>query len=197
MMGAALLLVAMSPASAQEPGSARFEIGAQAAAAQQNVPQPVKEAEAALEEAAERFGLGVFAGVGLDPELIMFGGHARFGPIFTPNLQFRPGIEFGVGEVTTLFGVHFDFLYTLPGATRTTRWTPYVGAGPNLGVSHMGFEADDEEVEERNRFDFSDTDFDGGLNVLVGVRNREGVFLELKATAYGVSNVKLLAGFNF
>ena len=72
-------------------------------------------------------------------------------------------------------------------------------AGPNFALSHRGFDTDDQNVEDddRNRFDFSDTDFVGGLNFFAGARVRNGMFLEMKATAYGVSNVRLLVGFNF
>ena len=139
-----------------------------------------------MEDAARRFRLGVRAGVGLDPELINFGAHGMLGPIFSPNVTFRPGIEFGVGEITTMFGVNLDVLYTLPGANAQTRWLPYFGGGPNFGMSHRGFETDDEDNvdgddDTRNRFDFSDTDFNGGFNFIVGARNRGGTFFELKS----------------
>jgi hypothetical protein len=39
--------------------------------------------------------------------------------------------------------------------------------------------------------------FEGGVNFIVGARRPSGMFLEMKATAYGVSNVRLLMGFNF
>jgi hypothetical protein len=55
----------------------------------------------------------------------------------------------------------------------------------------------DDDLEDRNRFDFSDTDFHGGMNFIAGARNQSGVFFEMKATAYGVSNIRFLAGFNF
>jgi hypothetical protein len=175
---------------------------------QPNTPAEARQAEDAVERVVERFRVGVEGGVGLDPELIMFGAHAAFAPIFSRNVEFRPGIEFGVGEITTLFGINLDVLYLLPGSTRTTRWMPYVGAGPNFGLSHRGFETEDGDNVEvdgvdvgdgdtRNRFDFSDTDFNGGLNFIAGARSQGGVFFELKATAYGVSNIRLLAGFNF
>jgi hypothetical protein len=165
------------------------------AAAQQNVPPKAQDAEDKVERAVKRFGIGVEAGVALDPELIDFGAHGTFGPIFHRNVEFRPGIEFGVGELTTTFGINLDVLYTLPGATRQTRWTPYVGAGPNFALSHRGFESD--SANPTNRFNFSDTSFDAGLNFIAGARNRNGMFLEMRATAYGVANVRLLAGFNF
>jgi hypothetical protein len=163
--------------------------------AQQNVPAKAQDAEGSVERAVKRFGVGVEGGVGLDPELIDFGAHATFGPMFHRNVQFRPGIEFGVGEVTTTLGINLDVLYTFPGSTRQTRWTPYLGAGPNFGLSHRGFESATDP--QGNRFNFSDTSFDAGLNFIAGTRNRSGLFLEMRATAYGVSNVRLLAGFNF
>lgn len=167
---------------------------------QSNVPPQVRQAEDEVERVVRRFRIGVEGGVGVDPELIMFGAHGAFGPIFTRGLDFRPGIEFGVGELTTLFGINLDVLYALPGTAGGARWRPYIGAGPNFTLSHRGFETDDDDDEEdddRNRFDFSDTDFEGGLNFIAGARHRNGTFFELKATAYGVTNVRLLVGFDF
>jgi hypothetical protein len=163
---------------------------------QSNVPSEVRQAEDAAERAVRRFRIGAEAGVGLDPELIMFGAHGAFGPLFSRNIEFRPGVEFGIGELTTTFGVNLDVLYTLPGGPRGAGWSPYVGAGPNLALSHRGIDADELD-DDRNRFDFSDTDFEGGVNFIAGARRRNGMFLEMKATAYGVSNVRLLVGFNF
>jgi hypothetical protein len=185
-----------------------------AALAQQNVPPAAQNAQNTAAETARKFGAGVQGGIGLDPEIIDFGAHATFGPIFTPSLQFRPGIEFGIGEVTTLFGINLDLLYTMPGFDRDTTWRPYVGAGPNFTLSHRGFETDETDkvdtpgttttttttattTDQPGRFDFSDTDFSGGMNFIVGMRKRSGAFFEMKATAWGVANVRLLAGFNF
>lgn len=166
----------------------------------QNVPAAARNAEDSIERTARRFGIGVEGGVSLDPELIDIGAHATFGPIFRPNVQFRPGIEFGFGELTTLFAINLDVLYTLPGTTRQTRWMPYVGAGPNFTLSHRGFSTPtdgDGNVDDGSRFDFGDTKFSNGFNFIAGARNQRGVSLEMKATAWGVSNVRLLAGFRF
>lgn len=180
--------------------------GGAAALQQSNVPAAGQQAVADVEEAARRFRLGVRGGVALDPELIDFGAHATFGPIFTPSLAFRPGIEFGVGEVTTMFGINLDVLYTFP-RSAGQRWTPYLGAGPNFALSHRGFsteEGDKVDIDGNgvvddtpSRFDFSDTDFKSGFNFIAGARSRSGVFFEMNATAYGVSNIRLLGGFNF
>jgi len=184
-------------ASAQQASgrASRSEgFSAPAAGQQTNVPRAVQQAEDAVERAVRRFRIGVEGGVGLDPELIMFGAHGAFAPIFHRNVEFRPGVEFGVGELTTLFGINLDVLYTLPGGSGGTRWVPYVGTGPNFSLSHRGFEADE---DDGSRFDFGDTDFEGGFNFIAGARKQNGMFLEMKATAYGVSNIRLLAGFNF
>lgn len=192
----AVLLAAPLTASAQEPSRLAVQQSV-SASDQQNVPPKAEQTEDAVERAVKRFGIGVEAGVALDPELIMFGAHGTFGPIFHQGVQFRPGIEFGVGEVTTTFGINLDVLYTLPGATRQTRWAPYVGAGPNFSLSHRGFDSTTTGENPNNRFNFSDTSFEAGMNFIAGVRNRNGLFLEMRATAYGVSNVGLMAGFNF
>jgi len=188
-----LLLPGISSAQQTPIGTPVFA-AAQTSAQQSNVPPEVKQAENAVESAVRRFHIGVFGGVALDPELIEFGAHAAFGPFFGKNIEFRPGFDLGVGEVTTQFGINLDVLYIMPGSTTSTRWAPYLGFGGNFGLSHEGFE---EEDEEGNRFDFSDTDFEGGMNFIVGMRSPRGVFFEMRATAYGVSAIRLLGGFNF
>jgi hypothetical protein len=172
-----------------------------------NVPAAARQAEQEVESAVRRYGIGVDAGIGLDPELIMIGAHGRFGPIFRRGVEFRPGVEIGIGELTTLLGINLDVVYLLPGSNRQSRWMPYVGVGPTFGLSHRGFSADDSDnvsvqgvVDTNpndNRFDFSDTDFNGGVNFFAGARNQRGLSFELKATAWGVSHIRMLVGFNF
>ena len=170
---------------------------------QTNVPPEVRQAEETVERTARRFRLGVDAGVGLDPELLMFGAHTTFGPLFHRNVDVKPGIEFGLGEVTTMFGINLDVLYRLPGVAGGSRWTPYVGAGPNFALSHRAFDIrdedddDDDDADDGNRFDFSDTDFVSGFNFFAGARAANGMFLEMKATAYGVSNIRFIVGYDF
>lgn len=199
----AVLLVARVDALAQGSSDVLFRpAGIDLTTAQQNaqgnVPAPAAQAENAVEDTVRRFRIGVEGGVMVDPELIDFGAHATFGPIFKRGVDFRPGFEIGVGEITTLFAINLDVTWTLPGATRTTRWTPYIGAGPSFGLSHRGFDTTgDPEADSNSRFDFGDTDFEGGFNFIAGARSRSGVFFEMKATAYGISAVRLLAGYNF
>jgi hypothetical protein len=163
-----------------------------------NVPTKAQQAESSVENAVRRFHIGVQGGVALDPELIDIGAHGSFGPIFHNNVEFRPGFELGFGEITTLFGINLDVLYVLPGSTSSTRWSPYLGAGPNFSLSHRSVDTtNDPEADANSRFDFSDTDFKTGLNFIAGARSRSGMFFEMRATAYGVATVRLLAGFNF
>lgn len=172
---------------------------------QQNQPRTAQKVESEAERTVKRFRIGVQGGVGLDPEIVDVGVHAAFGPIFTRNVQFRPVFEIGLGEVTTLLGINLDVLYMFQGSERETQWAPYVGGGPNFGLSHQDFGPDDlddvdvpnDGEDGDNRFDFSDTDFNGGVNFIVGMRKQSGTFFEMKATAWGVSNVRLLVGFNF
>jgi hypothetical protein len=181
------------------------------ASAQQSVP-PAQQVEAAVTDVIDRFRIGFVFGVGLDPELIQIGAHGAFGPFFSESLEFRPGIEFGFGEVTTIFGINLDAIFMFGEATDKSRWVPYVGGGPNFSIRNRGFTEsaedteedgdsvegeDGEEVDEPSRFDFSDTDFTAGFNFIAGARRANGMFFEMKATAYGISNIRLLVGFNF
>jgi len=180
-------------------------VGASTPGFAQNVPPPAQRAQGAVERAVDRYRIGVEAGVGLDPELVVFGGHGTFGPIFNNAVVFRPGLEAGIGEVTTFLGINLDVLYRFPVSDPQTPWRAYIGAGPTFGLSHRGFEVDEADHVDvpgavnnnRNRFDFSDTDFNRGMNFIAGARNQRGLFFEMRATAWGVSNLRLLAGFDF
>jgi hypothetical protein len=179
----------------------------QSNAQQGNTGAGAQQAADDAERTARRFRAGVEGGVGLDPQILHVGAFATFGPIFRPTIQFRPGIELGGGEITTVFGINLNVLYTIPGVSRDARWTPYVGAGPTFGLSHRGFETDEgehvdvdgdsDDDNDRSRFDFSDTDFNAGMNFIVGMRRQNNLFFEMRATAWGVSNVKLLVGTSF
>ena len=178
---------------------------------QPNTPPPAQRAQSEVTRTARRFNLGVQGGAGLDPELVDVGVHGQFGPIFTENFAFRPVFEVGAGELTTMLGINLDVLYTFGASGRDTRWTPYVGAGPQFGLSHMGFETDDLSnidvdgvtiVDNRtdntpNRFDLGHTYYTGGMNSIVAINIKPGAYFEMKATAWGVSTIRLLAGFNF
>jgi len=168
-----------------------------------NDQAPAQGAQNTVTEAVKKWNLGVYGGIALDPELITFGVFGKFAPIFSKDVSFRPGLYLSFGELTTEFGIDLDMLYTLPGADNA--WRTYVGGGPNFALSHQGFSApadsnsgdsSGDSSTTTDRFDFSDTSFDAGFNFIVGA-TRSKTFFEMKATAWGVSSVKLLAGFRF
>jgi hypothetical protein len=174
--------------------------------------QPTVPGQTAIENAVKKYGIGVDAGIGLDPEIIIIGLHGAFGQLFRKDVAFRPGFELGFGELTTELGFNLDVIYTLNDAQRSSGWKPYFGIGPNFALSHRGFSEENDSSttttttsstdgtttteETPDRFDFGDTDFDTGLNFIVGAR-RSNLFMEMKATAYGVATIRLMAGFDF
>jgi hypothetical protein len=169
-----------------------------------NVPVQIRQLESQIAKQARRYRAGFQIGAGLDPELISLSGHSSIGPVFNSNINFRPGLEFAFGEVTTLFGIHLDAIFTLPSMTRA-RWAPYIGVGPSFSFSHRGFSAETDtsietvtgQTQEVSRFDFGDFSWNNGLNFIVGVKAPSGMSFELKATPYGISKVRILGGFEF
>lgn len=168
--------------------------GPPAAATDDPVPPEVRALENSVERQLRRFNAGVVGGVSAQPELIMVGGHATFERVFRPPVSVRPGLQLGFGEVSTLLALDIDVIYTLTRPTRRTQWAPYVGAGPSLLLLRRSFEG---EEDDGARFDFGDFDAENGFNFIVGMRRRNGAFFEMKATASGVSDVRLLAGVTF
>lgn len=158
------------------------------------VPSEVRRLEGQIARQAERFRTGVRVGAGLDPEVLMFGVHAKVGPFFHRDVWFRPNIEAGFGEVTKFGALNLEAIYRLPITERQDRWSVYVGAGPGLNFISRNFE----EAEKGEReIDFSDFKFDGSLNFLAGVESRGGMFLEFKSSTYSVPSVKIAIGYNF
>ena len=163
------------------------------------IPQFLRELEQDIERQVRRYGVGVRAGVGLDPELVLLGVHAQVGPIFHPDVSVRPNIEFGIGEVTALLALNLEAVYRLPGTLRQGRWSAYVGAGPGFNFTHQNFERFTEEGGEDNRIDFGEFDHSASLNILGGIQYRSGVFIELKSSLYAAraSGLRVLFGYNF
>jgi hypothetical protein len=158
------------------------------------VPASIRRLEDAIKRETRKFGIGFRAGVGLDPEVILVGVHARLGPFFSRNLSFRPNVEFGFGEVTKLFAINLDAVYRLPFTPREGSWSAYLGAGPNFSFVSQSFA----RAETGNRsIDFDDFSFQAGLNILTGVQFRSGLFLEAKTTVYASPVLRLIMGYTF
>lgn len=167
-----------------------------AATSAQVVPPEVRRLERDIERQARRLQLGVRAGVGLDPELILLGVQSQVGPFFSDAIYFRPNVEFGFGEVTALFAINPEFVYRLPLSSRYARWSTYFGIGPGFNFVHQNFERIN---GNGSRIDFGEFKSDVGLNLLGGIRYRSGTFMELKTSVYSESSptLRLVVGYNF
>jgi hypothetical protein len=123
---------------------------------------------------------GIRAGVSGDPDQFFFGGHVETSPV-ADHLTFRPNVEIGVGNDTTLIGLNFEFAYWLQ-MKKAHPWRVYLGAGPaaNIYSVHNG-----------------GTDVRGGLNFLIGAQHNEGLFTEFKVGAIDSPSVKFTVGYAF
>jgi hypothetical protein len=120
---------------------------------------------------------GVQGGMSIDPDQVFFGGHVETSPLID-RLRFRPNVDIGLGDDITLIGFNFDFTYRF---TENRPWNLYAGAGPAL-----------------NWFDVNDNSTtDGGFNVLIGARQREGMFFEMKIGMVDSPDLKFGVGFTF
>ena len=155
------------------------------------VPLEIRTLESSVQRAARKFHLGVRGGIALDPELILIGVHAQFGPFFNQNLFFRPNVEFDWGEVTKMFGINAEMVYRLPLTSRFATWAVYFGGGPAFNFAEQSF--------GHNEVSFSDFRYDSALNVLLGVQYRSGLFAEMKTSIYAnpAPSFRLIVGYTF
>ena len=154
-----------------------------------NMPASIRQLQSDIERQVKWWGVGFRAGFTMDPELLLVGVHARFGPFFNRNFSFRPNLEFAFGEVTKQFEINLNGVYRLPFTPSYGRWSAYIGAGPSLGFAHRNFTDAD--------IDFGNFDFKGGLNILGGLEFRNGVFLEAKTTVYSSPTLRMVVGYTF
>jgi hypothetical protein len=119
--------------------------------------------------------VGVRAGVSADPDQFYFGGHAETAALFD-RLHFRPNVEIGIGDATTLIAFNFEFAYHFPTARN---WFVYAGAGPGLNLVR------------RN----GNTNSGGGLNLLMGAQHAGGLFAEFKVGTVDSPRVKFAVGY--
>jgi hypothetical protein len=159
------------------------------------IPPEVGRVESDIERSARHYQIGISAGVGLGPELIVLGATGQFGPIFSPDLYFRPGIEFGWGEVTTLVALNPDVVYRLPLSARNGQWTTYVGGGPGFNFTHQSFN----QTSGGSSVSFHKLHSDATLDVLGGIQHRGGMFTEIKTSVYAQTApvLSLSIGYHF
>jgi hypothetical protein len=120
---------------------------------------------------------GVQGGVSVDPDQVYFGGHVETTPLVN-RLRFRPNIDVGIGNDITLIGFNFEFTYAL---TEGRPWNVYVGAGPAINW----FDSDGGSGTE------------AGFNILIGAKNRDGLFFEIKVGAADSPDLKFGVGYTF
>jgi hypothetical protein len=133
--------------------------------------------------AAAQSGFGIRAGASSQPDQFFFGVHKDVAEV-VENFWFRPNAEVGVGNGLTLFSLNGEFAYDM-NLKSTTRWHPYVGAGPAFLIGSI----------RTPTGRVSDTG--GGFNFLGGIRQRKGFMAELKVGAFDSPDVKLGIGWTF
>jgi hypothetical protein len=160
------------------------------------VPPSVRNVENEIQHEARRWRLGARAGVGLDPELILFGVHSQIGPIFSRNVFFRPNADFEWGEVTDMVALNFEAAYRFPTSARRGQWAPYVGAGPSMNFIHQSFQT---QSGQNRDISFGNFDYETGFNIFMGFQNRHGTFFEVKTSLYSqpAPVLRLILGHNF
>lgn len=122
-------------------------------------------------------GVGVRAGLSIDPDQFFFGGHVETRPL-VDRLTFRPNAEIGVGDDFTLLTFNIEFAYWVP--LRNRDWRLYFGGGPALVIA-----AGDGD------------DVGGGFNILVGAEARRRLFFEFKVGFADSPDVKFTVGYTF
>jgi hypothetical protein len=141
------------------------------------LPPSVRNVEGQIQHEARRWRLGARTGIGLDPELVMFGVDSRMGPIFSRNVFFRPNADFEWGEVTDMVALNLEAVYRIPHTTRSGMWAPYVGAGPSLNFIHQSFQTKSGQGRD---ISFGNFDYETGFNILMGFRIGMARFLRLR-----------------
>jgi hypothetical protein len=126
--------------------------------------------------------VGVRAGVSADPDQFFFGAHAETKPL-VGQLTFRPNAEIGVGDDCALVALNLEFAWWIP--VPRQRFSVYLGAGPAANIySDRGNGGGGGGAS-------------GGLNFLVGVQHKEGLFAELKVGSIDSPSVRFTVGYVF
>jgi hypothetical protein len=120
---------------------------------------------------------GVRAGVSVNPDQVYIGGHIETSPLID-RLRFRPNVEIGFGDNVTLTTFNFEFVYGFPSRGP---WHLYAGGGPSVNFFRVN----------------SNTNSEGGFNLLVGTENRHGLFFEGKFGVASGADVKFGVGYTF
>jgi hypothetical protein len=168
-----------------QPASPNSGQAAQGAAPPAQVTQVANQ----IESGARRWHAGGRIGVGISPELFLFGLQSQIGPFFSPRLFFRPNAEFGFGELTDMFALNLEAAYHFNAPLRGN-WIPYFGVGPSLNFIHRG--------ASNGTVSFGNFNYKTGFNVFLGAQ-RHNTFVEMKTSLWSgqAPVLRLLIGYNF
>jgi hypothetical protein len=132
----------------------------------------------AASPAQAQIATGVQAGVSLDPDQFFLGGHVETAPLME-RVRFRPNLDLGIGNDVTLVAISLDFTYAF---TANRPWNIYAGAGPAINFYNADGGADGTEA---------------GFNLLVGAKQRDGMFFEMKIGLMDSPDLKFGVGYTF
>jgi hypothetical protein len=127
-------------------------------------------------------GFGVRAGATVDPDQIHFGLHYETRHI-AGQIHFRPNVELGLNDDLRLLALNGEFVYRAPVGNQ---WSLYGGGGPALNVFIVPVKDGDNH-----------TDYEPGINLLVGAQHNQGFFTEVKFGFIDSPNVKFTVGWQF
>jgi RNase P/RNase MRP subunit p29 len=183
-----------APASSTPPPSSATEAHVSAtqahggSGAQDTPAGPVNPTSLKIEAEARKLHVGGRVGFGLDPELVLFGPEARFGPFFSSRLMFQPNLEFGFGELTDMYAVNGDVAFHL--SKTYNAWIPYVGMGPSFNFVNR--------AASNGETSFSDFQFKTGLNIFAGAQRRK-MFVEMKTNLWAseTPTFRVYVGYTF
>jgi hypothetical protein len=138
---------------------------------------------------------GVRAGFAIDPELVVVGGQAQLGPIYK-ELWFRPTVEYEFGQITQIVNFNADAIYFLPsaGVGQTGHYNVYVGGGLGFNIQRDSFSG---LPNQPSTIDVSNWSSDFGLNLIIGAQKNNGLFGELRATAFQQPTIRVYVGYVF
>jgi hypothetical protein len=145
-------------------------------------------AEAGSEE-IDYNGVGLRAGMTIQPDQFHFGGHVDLGE-FTEGFRFQPNVEIGLGEDGTFLAFNAEGLYLFD---QGYRWTPYTGGGIGAHLIRQS------ETGASDAFDRTITNV--GLNVFAGlersIKKDRVLFVETKVGIDDAPDFKLTVGMTF
>jgi hypothetical protein len=129
--------------------------------------------------AAAQEGPGVRAGLSASPDQFFIGGHYVTKPL-VDRLRFQPNVEAGFGSDTTAVAFNVEFGYWM---LINAEWQTYFGGGPAMNLYSSSHD--------------DTTDLKAGFNLLAGLRQRSGLFFELKVGVIDSPDVKFTVGYTF